>query len=191
VRVSAAFILRQSLKSFTVSMLKSCGVLSGENENAVELISISAQRTCMLGVALGELAEPGDVILLTGELGAGKTCLTQGIAQGLGIEDGVTSPSFVLLREHEGRLPLYHIDFYRLNTIEEMASLGLDDYLYGTGVCVIEWADQGMDVLPDEHLLVEIESLSATKRRLVFRPRGRRYVEMLAEFKSTRSTVRK
>ena len=155
------------------------------------MISISAQRTRRLGVGLGERAEPGDVILLTGELGAGKTCLTQGIARGLGIDNGVTSPSFVLLREYEGRLPLYHIDFYRLNTIGEMASLGLDDYLYGTGVCVVEWADKGMEVLPEEHLLVEIESLSATKRRLVFRPRGRRYAKMLAEFESTRSTVRK
>ncbi|OGN90046.1 MAG: tRNA (adenosine(37)-N6)-threonylcarbamoyltransferase complex ATPase subunit type 1 TsaE, partial [Chloroflexi bacterium RBG_13_46_9] len=89
--------------------------------------------------------------LLVGQLGAGKTCLTQGIAWGLGIEEYTLSPSFVIMRELHGSLPLYHMDFYRLDNINEIADLGLDDYLYGRGVCVIEWAEKGMDILPDDH----------------------------------------
>ena len=162
-------------------MVQSCGVHSMMTlmGNDVEIISSSARRTHRLGAELGERARAGDVILLVGELGAGKTCFTQGIARGLGVDDYVTSPSFVLLREYRGRLPLYHIDFYRLDAIEEVASLGLDECLYGGGVCVVEWADRGMDALPDDHLLIEIESLSATRRRLVFHAQGPRYLEML------------
>ncbi|UCG84564.1 MAG: tRNA (adenosine(37)-N6)-threonylcarbamoyltransferase complex ATPase subunit type 1 TsaE [Dehalococcoidia bacterium] len=151
----------------------------------MEIISSGVRRTRRLGAALGQRARDGDVILLVGDLGAGKTCLAQGIAEGLGVEGCVTSPSFVLLREYRGRLPLYHIDFYRLDTIEEVALLGLDDYLNGDGVCVIEWAEKGMDVLPGDHLLIEMESLSANRRRLVFHPRGSRYVEMIPQLKSS------
>ena len=181
-----------ALKYSRADMVKSCSVHDGMigMDNGVEIISGSVGRTRRLGAALGEQARAGDVILLVGELGAGKTCLAQGIAEGLGIEDCVTSPSFVLLREYRGRLPLYHIDFYRLDTIEEVVLLGLDDYLCGEGVCVVEWADRGMDALPGDHLLIEMESLSATRRRLVFHPTGHRYIEMLAQLERSGIVVR-
>src|SRR4030042_912303 len=116
----------------------------------MKLLSHSPEQTQKLGFRLGELAVPGDVFLLVGELGAGKTCLTQGIAWGLGIQEYALSPSFVIIRELHGRLPLYHIDLYRLDRIEEGIDLGLDDYLYGRGVCVIEWADRALGILPEE-----------------------------------------
>ena len=128
---------------------------------------------------MGELARSGDVLLLTGNLGSGKTCMTQGIAWGLGIKEYAFSPSFVLVREYFGRLPLYHIDFYRLDRIEEIVDLGLDEYLYGNGVCVIEWAEKGISVLPQENLTVTLGYISDTERSLIFEPRGEHYCQLL------------
>ena len=157
----------------------------------LEVISNSAAQTRRLGSRLGELTAPGDVVLLVGKLGAGKTCFTQGIAKGLGINEYTASPSFVLVREYQGRLPLYHIDLYRLDRLEEIVHLGLDDYLYGKGVSVVEWADRGLNALPEEHLLIKIEHLAATKRKLTFEPNGTRYTKMLAKLKTARKSVRK
>ena len=158
---------------------------------SLEIVSNSAEETRKIGMKLGKLAASGDVILLVGSLGAGKTCLTQGIARGLGINEYTASPSFVLVREHRGKLPLYHIDLYRLDRIEEVAQLGLDDYLYGNGVCVVEWADKGLSVLPEEHLLIEMQIVSPMKRKLRFMPRGTRYLEMLSKLNSARRGARK
>jgi tRNA threonylcarbamoyladenosine biosynthesis protein TsaE len=137
-----------------------------------------------LGRHLGEIVQPGDVILLVGNLGAGKTCFTQGIAWGLGVEEYAFSPSFVLVREYKGRLTMFHIDFYRLEQEEEVASLGLDDYLFGQGVCVVEWADRVPNALTPEHLLVKIGYLSETERTLDFKATGERYREVLQHLKS-------
>ncbi len=150
----------------------------------LELISHSPEQTQRLGVRIGELALPGDILLLVGDLGTGKTCLTQGIAWGLGIKEYAVSPSFVVVRELYGRLPLYHIDLYRLNHIEEIVELGLDDYLYGSGVCVVEWAEKGLTILPTEHLLIQISYLSDTERSLQLKPSGKRYLEILAQLKN-------
>ena len=149
----------------------------------LELTSHSPEETQQIGVRLGELALPGDVFLFTGELGAGKTCLTQGIAWGLGSKDYAQSPSFVIMRELYGRLPLYHVDLFRLDHIEEIEGLGLDDYLYGCGVCVIEWAEKGLSLLPPEHLLIEISYLDDTKRSFHFKPHGKRYQELVRQLK--------
>ena len=149
----------------------------------LELITHSPEQTQQLGVRMGELALPGDTFLLVGALGAGKTCLTQGIAWGLGIEEYAVSPSFMLVRELHGRLPLYHIDLYRLEHIEEIADLGLDDYLYGNGVCVVEWAEKGLDLLPKEHLLIQLNHLSDTERSFQFKPVGKRYLEIVRQLK--------
>lgn len=151
---------------------------------SLEMVSNSAAQTQNIGMKLGKSAAAGDVILLVGPLGAGKTCLTQGIARGLGIHEYTASPSFVLVREYQGKLPLYHIDLYRLDKIEEVTQLGLDDYLYGKGVCVVEWADKGLTVLPGEHLLIEMQVISPLKRKLSFTPRGTRYLEMLSKLKN-------
>ena len=147
----------------------------------VKLISRSPEQTQRLGVRLGELALPGDVFLLIGGLGTGKTCLTQGVAWGLDIQEYTMSPSFVLVRELHGRLPLYHIDLYRLDHLEEIVDLGLDDYFYGNGICVIEWAEKGLSLLPAERLLIEISYLSDTERTFQIKPNGQRYMEMLTQ----------
>ncbi len=112
---------------------------------ALELLSARPEETREIGRRIGELAKAGDLYLLVGNLGAGKTCLTQGIAWGLGIKGFISSPSFVIMREHKGRLSLYHVDLYRMQSVNEIRDLGLDDYLYGKGVCVIEWANRGWD----------------------------------------------
>jgi tRNA threonylcarbamoyladenosine biosynthesis protein TsaE len=158
---------------------------------SLEMVSDSAEQTRRIGVKLGKLAASGDVILLVGPLGAGKTCLTQGIAHGLGIHEYTASPTFVLVREYRGKLPLYHIDLYRLDEIEEVTQLGLDDYLYGNGVCVVEWADKGLSVLPQEHLLIQMQIVSPMKRKLSFMPIGTRYLEMLSKLESARRGARK
>lgn len=150
---------------------------------SLELLSHSPEETQALGQRLGELAQPGDVLLLVGELGAGKTCLAQGIAWGLGIADYAASPSFVLVREHQGRLPFYHIDLYRLDSIEEVVELGLDEYLYGRGVCAVEWAEKALAALPGEHLLITMEYLSEMERRLRMEPKGARYRELLSRLR--------
>ncbi len=124
---------------------------------------------------------PGDVILLIGELGAGKTCFVQGLARGLGVEENISSPSFVLLRQYNGRLPLYHVDLYRLEKLSEIADLGFDDYFYSEGVSVIEWANRALELLPAEHLLIELKIVSARQRRIALTPRGNRYKELVTQ----------
>jgi tRNA threonylcarbamoyladenosine biosynthesis protein TsaE len=151
---------------------------------SLRLISHSPEETYRLGYRLGELARPQDIYLLSGNLGVGKTCLTQGIAWGLGSTEYALSPTFVLMREIQGRLPLYHIDLYRLDRIEEISDLGLDDYLYGHGLCVIEWAEKGLSVLPAEYLLVKIDYLSDTERSFELIPHGNRYQKLLAQLNS-------
>ncbi|MBU0490814.1 MAG: tRNA (adenosine(37)-N6)-threonylcarbamoyltransferase complex ATPase subunit type 1 TsaE [Chloroflexi bacterium] len=150
-----------------------------------DLISSDVAHTRRVGVHLGHLARPGDVFLLAGELGAGKTHLTQGIAQGLGITQWVTSPSFALINEYpNGRLTLYHIDLYRLESAAEAWGLGLDEYLYGPGVSVIEWPEVALDLLPPEHLWIDLAIISDTRREIQMRPTGPRYRELVAELQT-------
>ena len=151
---------------------------------SLKVVSHNPAETQSIGEKLGKLARPGDLFLLCGNLGAGKTTLTQGIALGLGSSDYALSPTFVLMRELKGRLALYHIDLYRLDRIEEISDLGLDDYLYGSGLCVIEWGEKGLAVLPPQHLLIKIDYLSDTGRSFEFIPKGERYQKMLPRLKS-------
>jgi tRNA threonylcarbamoyladenosine biosynthesis protein TsaE len=151
--------------------------------NQIEIITSSPEQTQEFGARLGELAQPGDIFLLMGNLGAGKTCLAQGIARGLDIKEYAVSPSFVVARELYGRLPLYHIDFYRLDNLEEIAELGLDDYLYGKGVSVVEWAEKGLNLLPSEHLLIDMSYVSDTERRLKIKPSGKRYRKLVVQLR--------
>jgi tRNA threonylcarbamoyladenosine biosynthesis protein TsaE len=150
-------------------------------ENRYQTVSRSPESTQQLGRRIGELAAAGDVYLLSGELGAGKTCLTQGIAWGLGIEEYALSPTFVIMREMHGRLSLYHLDLYRLDDLAEIAELGLDDYFYGDGLCVVEWAEKGLPVLPPEHLRIEMDHRAESERGLTFTAVGDRYRKLLAE----------
>ena len=149
----------------------------------LKLNSHSPEQTQVLGSHLGEIAKKADVFLLVGELGTGKTCLVQGIARGLNIQEYAFSPSFVILREYHGRLPLYHIDLYRLNNIEEIATLGLEEYFSGAGVCVVEWADNGLQVVPRDNLLITIHysPASETERAIWLKPQGEHYYELVRQ----------
>ena len=152
--------------------------------NRYTFLSNSPKATFNFGKRVGEGLEPGSVIALTGELGCGKTLFTRGIGAGLGVPDRyVNSPTFVFANEYSGRLPVSHIDLYRLDHIEEIAELGLDDYLYGNGVCVVEWAEKGLSLLPIEHLLIQISYLSDNERSFQLKPNGKRYREILAQLK--------
>ena len=156
----------------------------------LDLVTHSPEETQQVGRRLGELARPGDVVLLVGDLGTGKTCLTQGIARGLGINDYVLSPSFVIVRELHGRLPLFHVDLYRLDRLEETQDLGLDDYLYDGGVTVVEWAEKAAGLMPPEHVQISLAYVSDTERRLTLRPQGTRYEELVAGMKRTLAAPR-
>lgn len=117
-----------------------------------------AEETYALGKELGEQAAAGAVFTLNGDLGVGKTVFAQGFAEGLGITEAVNSPTFTILQVYEeGRLPLYHFDVYRIEDPEEMYEVGFDDYLYGQGVCLIEWAEQVAELLPRERTDITIE----------------------------------
>jgi len=119
--------------------------------------SFSEKDTLQLGSRLGKFCKAGDVILLNGDLGVGKTVFSKGIGGGLGIEEPISSPTFTILQVYEeGRIPLYHFDVYRIADIEEMEEIGYEDYFYGKGVCLIEWAEQIQEILPDKTIRVTI-----------------------------------
>ena len=116
------------------------------------------EETYELGRKMGREAEPGQIICLSGDLGVGKTVFTQGFAAGLGIEGPVNSPTFTILQQYEdGRLPLYHFDVYRIGDVSEMDEIGYEDYFYGDGVCLIEWANLIEEILPEKYTEIRIE----------------------------------
>ncbi|MBI4768769.1 MAG: tRNA (adenosine(37)-N6)-threonylcarbamoyltransferase complex ATPase subunit type 1 TsaE [Deltaproteobacteria bacterium] len=132
----------------------------------LEEIVKDEEATEGLGQSLASLFRPGDVIALYGELGAGKTCLVRGLAQGLGVEkEMVSSPSFSLINEYPGVIPLFHMDCYRLGLEEEIQELGLEEYFDGPGISIIEWAERVRD-LPEERLEISISILDASRRRI-------------------------
>lgn len=139
----------------------------------------SPEATDRFAQQLGEKLQPGDVLTLTGDLGAGKTTFTKGLAQGLGVRQVVNSPTFTIIKEYEGRLPLYHMDVYRLDEEED---LGFDEYFEGDGVTVIEWPDRIDSWLPANRLDIEIKYKEDTdKRSLVCHPKGERFEKMCEE----------
>lgn len=143
----------------------------------------SPLETQNLAKDLTSLLSAGDIISLTGDLGAGKTCFTQGLAKGLSIKNHVTSPTFTLIKEYQGRLPLYHFDIFRIEKLEEMFGLGYEDYFYGAGVTVIEWGDKVSSLLPDEYLEVEFRRLrEETHRLLIIHPHGRVWEKKVKEW---------
>ena len=120
--------------------------------------TFGAEETFALGRKIGEAAVPGQVYALNGDLGVGKTVFTQGVAKGLGIEGAVSSPTFTILQIYEeGRLPFYHFDVYRIGCVEEMDEIGYEDYFYGDGVCIIEWAELICELIPDTAVRITIE----------------------------------
>ena len=118
----------------------------------------SPEETFELGKKIGEAAKPGQVYTLNGDLGVGKTVFAQGVAAGLGITEPVSSPTFTIVQVYEeGRLPFYHFDVYRIGDIEEMEEIGYDDYFFGEGICLIEWAELIRDILPEKRIEITIE----------------------------------
>ncbi|MDE7133401.1 MAG: tRNA (adenosine(37)-N6)-threonylcarbamoyltransferase complex ATPase subunit type 1 TsaE [Lachnospiraceae bacterium] len=132
----------------------------------------SAEETFELGRQIGQQAKAGEVYTLTGDLGVGKTVLTQGVAAGLDIEEPVNSPTFTIVQIYEeGRLPFYHFDVYRIGDVEEMDEIGYEDYFYGDGICLIEWANLIEEILPPAHRQITIEkdlSKGFDYRRITF-----------------------
>jgi tRNA threonylcarbamoyladenosine biosynthesis protein TsaE len=143
------------------------------------LHSGSPAETRRLGARLGRLLEPGDVVLLQGELGSGKTVFAQGIGQGLAVSEPVKSSSFVLMNEYHGRLTMYHADLYRLDDPAEVADLALEETA-APGVLVVEWPERAWEELPPDHLLVRMEEAGTRERRFTFEARGARYEALLA-----------
>jgi tRNA threonylcarbamoyladenosine biosynthesis protein TsaE len=136
-----------------------------------EIIATSPEQTLEEGEKLVKSLGPGTVIALNGDLGAGKTVFTKGIAKGLGIKDyeHVNSPTFVLVREYEAKMPLYRFDVYRLGDVEELETIGYKEYFYGEGISVVEWADKIKDVLPDNRIDVLLEHVDEHTRRITIK----------------------
>jgi tRNA threonylcarbamoyladenosine biosynthesis protein TsaE len=134
----------------------------------------SPEETQKIGVQIGDQLSPGDVVALIGDLGVGKTCLTQGIAHGAGVyqDQIVNSPSYILINEYEGEIPIYHIDLYRLERLEDIVALGLEDYFESDGICVVEWADRMGDLLPESHIQVIITAEDESTRTIEVSPIG-------------------
>lgn len=182
------------------------GILSDQlPEEALEIISQSTEQTQRLGKQLGELLRGKELLLLDGNLGAGKTTFTQGLAQGMGVAAVINSPTFTLLKEYSGRslspseisdsqvgpmlrkrfagrLALYHFDLYRLTEPDELFDLGFDDYFASSGVCVVEWADKADEFWPPERLYIRLQLIDEVQRRLLFVATGSRYCELLRQF---------
>lgn len=173
--------------------------------STLDIISHSSAQTQRLGMRLGELLRGGELILLDGQLGTGKTTFTQGLAKGMGITEIVSSPTFTLLKEYQGQSAttarlghdkssnqassvqrvgpiLYHFDLYRLENPEEVVDLGFEDYFFGSGTCVVEWADKADLLWPNEQLRIRLKMMSETKRGLLLTATGLRYCELLQQF---------
>ena len=147
---------------------------------SITIKTTSVKETIAIGKKLGKLMSPGDVIYLTGELGAGKTCFVKGIAKGLGIRGkDITSPTFIIINEYKGKIPLYHIDLYRIGVIEDLRDIGMDEIVYGKGVTAIEWAERIKDVLPDERLDITLKWVDDKTRSIEIRAFGHHHKEIL------------
>ncbi|MEG0640990.1 MAG: tRNA (adenosine(37)-N6)-threonylcarbamoyltransferase complex ATPase subunit type 1 TsaE [Clostridium sp.] len=124
----------------------------------------SEEETIILGERIGKHLKPGDIITLNGDLGAGKTHFTKGIAKGLSVDDYVTSPTFTIVNEYRGDIPVYHFDVYRIEDVCEMYEIGFDEYLFGEGVCIIEWSDMVAELLPEDTIDIIIRKIDDNTR---------------------------
>jgi len=129
-------------------------------------ITQSQEETFAIGVELGKMAKPGDIFALIGDLGTGKTFLAKGIAKGLGIDEEITSPTFTLLEVYESYIPLYHFDLYRISNNAELENLFFEEYWFGDGVSVIEWADRAVKRLPEDIYIITLEYIDNNRRKI-------------------------
>ena len=158
------------------------GVKSQRAKSTVVCTS-SPEETTQLGEFIGGVLKPGNVIGLSGELGTGKTHLIKGLAGGLSIDERyhVTSPSFTIINEYPGKIPLNHFDLYRLEGMHQLEELGYEEYFYSEGVTVIEWAEKVLPLLPENHLMVEITYLGENRRKFKIKGLGRAYRDIVAK----------
>jgi tRNA threonylcarbamoyladenosine biosynthesis protein TsaE len=144
----------------------------------MEFIVNNIDETMNIGFQIGKLANSGDIICLIGDLGTGKTHITKGIAKGLGIDEHITSPTFTIVNEYEGRHKLYHFDVYRVNDPDEIEAIGFDEYIFGDAVSIIEWANYIEELIPKEHIKINIEKISNAEenfRKIIINYTGNRY----------------
>ncbi len=165
--------------------------MSASRRPAFDIISHSPDQTRAIGAHLGKVVQRGSLLLLSGDIGAGKTTFVQGLARPLQTGDQIQSPTFTIVAEHAGTgadgkpLRLYHIDLYRIEGDSDLDSIGLDEYLSDpNGVTVIEWPERGRDWMPKEYLLIDLQTVSDSKRNLRMIPRGACYVEIVKQFKA-------
>ncbi|MBZ0297871.1 MAG: tRNA (adenosine(37)-N6)-threonylcarbamoyltransferase complex ATPase subunit type 1 TsaE [Anaerolineae bacterium] len=155
-------------------------------DSELDIISHSVEQTQRLGSRLGNLLLPGDVVCLSGDMGAGKTMFAAGIGKGWGAKTPVTSPTYNLVHEHrrdKDKQRLFHLDCYRLETIADADSIGLDDILNGRGPIILEWPEHIESVLPEERVWIELRILEPTRRNFVFNATGKRYEELVKQFR--------
>lgn len=129
----------------------------------------SADETINLGKKIGSYLKPGDILAMEGTLAAGKTTITKGIAQALDITEDITSPTFTLISEYEGKFPLYHMDVYRLDSTEDFLNLGVEEMLYGNGVCIIEWSEKIKSELPKSAITISLKANSDNTRTIIIK----------------------
>ena len=153
-----------------------------KDESMLKMTTNSPEETQDLGYKIGCMLKPGDIVCLVGDLGAGKTTMTQWIAKGLGVDDYVTSPTFALINEYNGRYPVYHFDVYRINDIEEMYDLGYEEYFYSEGVTIVEWANIITELLPKDKVYIEItRGNDGDERHISIDGSGETYEEVIKE----------
>lgn len=141
----------------------------------MNFITHTVEETIELGRRIGKSLNPGDIVCIDGDLGSGKTHLTKGIALGLGIDEHITSPTFNIVNEYEGRLKFYHFDVYRVNDPDEIAAIGFDEYIFSDAASVIEWSDYINELIPEEHIQIRIAKESETSRNISIQWFGKRY----------------
>jgi tRNA threonylcarbamoyladenosine biosynthesis protein TsaE len=162
---------------------------AGATTDVLDLYSDGPEATHGLGRSLGPHLAQGDVIALMGTLGAGKTVFAQGIAAGLGVDEGVTSPTFTLINEYVGRLPLYHVDLYRLAGPIDAGAIGLEEYLGGDGVALVEWPERAPALLPDDHLVVALcPGTTPDSRSIQVTATGERHRHLLAALRGVQGS---
>ena len=147
----------------------------------LEFVTTNAKETERLGMKIAKGLKGGEVLAMTGDLGAGKTTMTKALARGLGIEEHVTSPTFTIVNEYKGRLKLFHFDVYRIGDIEEMYDLGFEEYIYGDGVSIIEWSNLIKEILPEDTINIEILASDVDERTIRISGRGKKFENLSKE----------
>ncbi|WP_312516895.1 tRNA (adenosine(37)-N6)-threonylcarbamoyltransferase complex ATPase subunit type 1 TsaE [Anaerospora sp.] len=149
----------------------------------MEIVSTAPEQSFSFGRQLGQLLQEGSVLCIIGDLGAGKTLLVQGIAQGLGLNEEITSPTFTVMNVYEGTIPVYHFDLYRLESPEQLVDIGFDEYTNGGGIAIIEWPDKFPGFMPDSYLRIELIKTGDNDRLIKVSPQGAHHHLLYEELK--------